>query len=108
MIDSSLLTIVSVTITGALTVVGVWLTTRTAGKSSKQATAVDWAQAMYQRLVGLEARVEALEGVKRHLVGFVDDFGQWVTAGATPPPPYPPTVIHDEIDMQHWQPPSTH
>ena len=103
--EPGIYTVIAVTITGLLTVAGVWLTTRTAGKNSKQATAVTWAEAMYKRLVALEARVEILEGVKRHLAGFVDDFGEWVTAGATPPPPFPPTAIHDEIDMSHWSPP---
>jgi hypothetical protein len=102
-IDPGVYTLIGVVITAIVAVLGVTLTTRTAGKTSKQATAVTWAQAMYVRLVALESRVEALEGVKKHLVGFVDDFGEWVNAGATPPPPFPPVTIHNEIDMSYWK-----
>ena len=93
--------IFSVVVTAILT----WYATHSGSKSTQEATAVAWSRELRGELGDLRTRVEKLEATNRHLVGYVDDLGQWVTAGATPPPPYPPTAIHDVLDMQHWQQP---
>lgn len=101
--DPGFYAVIAAIITGILAVASVIITTKVASRGSKQANAVTWAEAMYKRLVALEARVEVLEGVKRRLAGFVDDMGEWVMSGATPPPPFPPSAIHEEIDMSNWK-----
>lgn len=95
--------IFSVIVTAILT----WYATHSGSKSTQEATAVAWSRELRGELGDLRTRVEKLEATKRYLAGFVDDFGQWVSAGANPPPPFPPAAIHDEIDMNHWVQPPT-
>ena len=86
-----------------LTAAGTWYATHSGNKSNQEATAVAWSRELRAELVDLRKRVEKLEGKNKHFVGFVDDFGQWVTMGATPPPPFPPEAIREDIEMSHWQ-----
>lgn len=82
---------------------GMWYATHSGNRSNAEATAVAWSRELRAELGELRLRVDKLEGKNKHFVGFVDDFGQWVTMGATPPPPFPPEAIREDIEMSHWQ-----
>ena len=103
--DLGLASLIGVAITAVATIYGFWYTAHSGQKSTDEATAVAWSRELRAELSELRVRVEKLESSKRFLVGFVDDFGEWVFAGANPPPPFPPTAIHNEIDMSRWQNP---
>lgn len=91
--------IFSLIVTGILT----WYATHSGNKSTNEATAVAWSRELRGELDQLRTRIEKLEHTKRHMAGFIDDFGYWVSTGAAPPPPFPPTAIHEQIEMGHWE-----